>query len=336
MDDEAGAEAEVKSSVMRRSSVLVFCSALAAPLGWSPNALGADTPADVSARQRALFERGPRAAVITRGVTATGVAAGAGTVLAVVAASKWSAASDRRDGVSRARRGTRSAMGTMCSTGTSKAPPPGPRRARSVGRAGGTQVRTAEHRRGVGIAHRASPLYGVAVTAAGVSLAGCSLRPADVTVDPTHLSWYPPAVSGTRTVPQQRAGVLLQEALAKLAAVWVETEPEGAEVTVDGAVLGWTPLALPVFLEPGQHVIGAELNGYRAARETIMATAGQTLGVTLPLEPVRVEMPVSMSGPGTEGPLAASATPGDPRERASAPGMSGSAGTSRRVSDAGK
>ncbi|WP_437853196.1 PEGA domain-containing protein [Sorangium sp. So ce363] len=171
------------------------------------------------------------------------------------------------------------------------------------------QVRTAEHRRGVGIAHPASPLYGVAVTAAGVSLAGCFLRPADVTVDPTHLSWYRPEVSATRTVPQQRAGVLLKEALAKLAAVWVETEPEGAEVTVDGAVLGWTPLALPVFLEPGQHVIGAQLNGYMAARETIMATAGHTLRVTLQLAPVRVVMPVSVSGPGTEGPPAASAAP---------------------------
>ncbi|WP_437598183.1 hypothetical protein WMF28_36400 [Sorangium sp. So ce590] len=40
---------------------------------------------------------GPRTAVITGGVVAAGVAAGVGTVLAVVAASKWSAASDQRD-----------------------------------------------------------------------------------------------------------------------------------------------------------------------------------------------------------------------------------------------
>ncbi|WP_441292067.1 PEGA domain-containing protein [Sorangium sp. KYC3313] len=60
MDDETAAEAEVKSSVMRRSSVLVLCSALAAPLAWSPNALATDTPADASARQRALFDKGVR------------------------------------------------------------------------------------------------------------------------------------------------------------------------------------------------------------------------------------------------------------------------------------
>ncbi|WP_437901706.1 PEGA domain-containing protein [Sorangium sp. So ce124] len=58
VDDEA--EAEVKGGVMRRSSVLVLCSALAAPLAWSPNALAADTPADASARQRALFDKGVR------------------------------------------------------------------------------------------------------------------------------------------------------------------------------------------------------------------------------------------------------------------------------------
>ncbi|WP_438033314.1 PEGA domain-containing protein [Sorangium sp. So ce204] len=40
---------------------------------------------------------GPRRAVITGGAVAAGVAAGVGTVLAVVAASKWSAASDQRD-----------------------------------------------------------------------------------------------------------------------------------------------------------------------------------------------------------------------------------------------
>ncbi|WP_437709325.1 hypothetical protein WMF45_33515 [Sorangium sp. So ce448] len=51
---------EVKSSVMRRSSILVLCSALAAPISWSPSALAADTPADVSARQRALFDKGVR------------------------------------------------------------------------------------------------------------------------------------------------------------------------------------------------------------------------------------------------------------------------------------
>ncbi|WP_438033309.1 PEGA domain-containing protein [Sorangium sp. So ce204] len=58
VDDET--EAELKGGVMRRSSILVLCSALAAPLVWSPNAVAADTPADVSARQRALFQKGIR------------------------------------------------------------------------------------------------------------------------------------------------------------------------------------------------------------------------------------------------------------------------------------
>ncbi|WP_437709321.1 PEGA domain-containing protein [Sorangium sp. So ce448] len=45
---------------MRRSHVLMLCSALAAPLAWSPDVRAADPPADVSARQRALFDKGVR------------------------------------------------------------------------------------------------------------------------------------------------------------------------------------------------------------------------------------------------------------------------------------
>ena len=57
VDDEAEAEAEVRDSVMRTSCAVMLCSALAAPLAWSSSALAADPPADVSARQRALFDK---------------------------------------------------------------------------------------------------------------------------------------------------------------------------------------------------------------------------------------------------------------------------------------
>ncbi|MGK3968880.1 hypothetical protein WMF38_37240 [Sorangium sp. So ce118] len=79
-----------------------------APVGRSAPAVGG---ADVSAGAKpkapaagAQVEQragGPRTAVITGGVVAAGVAAGIGTVLAVVAASKWSAASDQRDELTR-------------------------------------------------------------------------------------------------------------------------------------------------------------------------------------------------------------------------------------------
>ncbi|XXY53944.1 hypothetical protein WME91_22665 [Sorangium sp. So ce269] len=79
-----------------------------APVGRSASAVGG---ADVSAGAKpkapaagAQVEQragGPRTAVITGGVVAAGVAAGIGTVLAVVAASKWSAASDQRDELTR-------------------------------------------------------------------------------------------------------------------------------------------------------------------------------------------------------------------------------------------
>ncbi|WP_437709316.1 PEGA domain-containing protein [Sorangium sp. So ce448] len=60
MDDETAADGGARSEVMRRLRVWVLCSALAGPLAWSPSAGAADPPADVSARQRALFDKGVR------------------------------------------------------------------------------------------------------------------------------------------------------------------------------------------------------------------------------------------------------------------------------------
>ncbi|WP_437953844.1 PEGA domain-containing protein [Sorangium sp. So ce296] len=124
-----------------------------------------------------------------------------------------------------------------------------------------------------------------------------------------HLSWYLREAPAERTVQRQRAEVLLKEALAKVAAITIATEPEGAEVTVDGAVVGRTPLALPVFLEPGPHAISAALDGYTAERQQIEPAAGYTGGITLHLEPARAEAQAALGAPSAEGPRAAREAP---------------------------
>ncbi|MGK4002873.1 PEGA domain-containing protein [Sorangium sp. So ce1036] len=121
-----------------------------------------------------------------------------------------------------------------------------------------------------------------------------------------HLSWYLREAPATRVTQRQRAEVLLKEALAKVAAITVKTEPEGAEVTVDGAEMGRTPLALPVFLEPGQHMIQAELDGYKPAQERIEPKAGDVVGMKLYLVRRDAEEPAAVEAPGTTGPRAAS------------------------------
>jgi hypothetical protein len=83
---------------------------------------------------------------------------------------------------------------------------------------------------------------------------------------------------------RQRAEALLKEVLAKVASVTVRVAPEGAEVAVDGVVVGAAPLAAPVFLEPGEHAIAARLDGYERARQVITAKAGTVETVELRLE----------------------------------------------------
>lgn len=124
-----------------------------------------------------------------------------------------------------------------------------------------------------------------------------------------HLSWYLREAPAERTAQRQRAEALLKEALAKIAAITIATEPEGAEVKVDGAVVGRTPLALPVFLEPGRHAISAELGGYKPQRELIEPAAGDAVRITLRLVRSDAEARAAVDAPATAGPRAASEAP---------------------------
>ncbi|XXT19274.1 PEGA domain-containing protein [Sorangium sp. So ce429] len=124
-----------------------------------------------------------------------------------------------------------------------------------------------------------------------------------------HLAWYLREAPAERTAQRQRAEVLLKEALAKVAAITITTEPQGADVKVDGAVAGRTPLALPVFLEPGRHVIGAELDGYKPTQEKIEPAVGHATGITLHLVRSDAEASAAVSASSTAGPRAVSEAP---------------------------
>ncbi|WP_437647904.1 PEGA domain-containing protein [Sorangium sp. So ce362] len=135
-----------------------------------------------------------------------------------------------------------------------------------------------------------------------------------------HLSWYLREAPAERTAQRQRAEVLLKEALAKVAAITITTEPKGADVKVNGAAAGRTPLALPVFLEPGRHVVGAELDGYKPAQEQIEPAAGHAIGITLHLVRRDAEAPAAAGASSAAGPRAAShAAPAKRPETTAAP-----------------
>ncbi|MGE0789840.1 MAG: PEGA domain-containing protein [Sandaracinaceae bacterium] len=61
----------------------------------------------------------------------------------------------------------------------------------------------------------------------------------------------------------------------------VRCEVPGVRILVDGSERGVSPLAGPLRLAPGEHVVIGRREGYRDAREQVVATGGQRSAVTL-------------------------------------------------------
>lgn len=81
---------------------------------------------------------------------------------------------------------------------------------------------------------------------------------------------------------RKRVGAALLQAKTHVATLLVKTNREGANVRVDGKLIGKSPLAAPVFLEPGAHEISVQLESNSIARPLAL-NAGQELQVDLPL-----------------------------------------------------
>jgi hypothetical protein len=71
------------------------------------------------------------------------------------------------------------------------------------------------------------------------------------------------------------------ELLPFAAVVSVTTEPPGADVTIDGKLVGQTPLKTEV--EAGQHELRVSLDGYHDGAKDITLQAGESYKVELPL-----------------------------------------------------
>ncbi|WP_242516466.1 PEGA domain-containing protein [Sorangium cellulosum] len=99
-----------------------------------------------------------------------------------------------------------------------------------------------------------------------------------------YLTRYLREAPASKVRERQAAEASLKEALAKVASVTVQVAPQGAEVTVDRAAVGRAPLPDPVFLDPGQHEIGARLEGHVPEKRPIEAAAGAAETVVLQLD----------------------------------------------------
>jgi hypothetical protein len=110
-----------------------------------------------------------------------------------------------------------------------------------------------------------------------------------------HLAFFLRETRDLQTIDARDRSTLawdLERAKAKIGVVTTLVEPVGAEVLVDGAPLGRAPLADPVFVDPGRHVIEARLPGYPAVVASRDLVPGATAQLTLKLtQVVAVEPP---------------------------------------------
>ncbi|WP_437279879.1 PEGA domain-containing protein [Sorangium sp. So ce375] len=107
-----------------------------------------------------------------------------------------------------------------------------------------------------------------------------------------------------------------EEARAKVGTLVVRTDVEGARVFVDGTLRGLTPLADPVFVEPGAHVISVEHEGYETQKMTAQLGAGGTIEKELQLKrkaagapPTAMKVPETGEAPLTKLPETTAASP---------------------------
>ncbi|WP_437798769.1 PEGA domain-containing protein [Sorangium sp. So ce693] len=79
------------------------------------------------------------------------------------------------------------------------------------------------------------------------------------------------------------------ESRAQVGAVTVTVRVVGAEVLVDGKVVGKAPLEGEVFVDPGERRLEARLEGYMPASQMVQVARGGTAEVTLAMAPVKSE-----------------------------------------------
>jgi hypothetical protein len=87
--------------------------------------------------------------------------------------------------------------------------------------------------------------------------------------------------------PEQlaRARTVLAEQAARIGRVRVTTRPEGAHLEVDGVTAGKSPLAEPLQVASGTHVIGAVLEEHAPVRREVTVAGNQEVALELELVP---------------------------------------------------
>lgn len=134
------------------------------------------------------------------------------------------------------------------------------------------------------------------------------------------LESYPP--TGKQDA-RRRIEELFRKAKQRVAKVSVAADKDGAELLLDGKVIGRSPLGQAIFVEPGLHELEARLEGHETARAELDAKAGAEASVTLAMKASSPAPAKALPGNGRAGDGASGSRPGSER-----PGAAGETGQS--------
>jgi hypothetical protein len=123
------------------------------------------------------------------------------------------------------------------------------------------------------------------------NLADCELQMGKTRDAAEHAAFYLRNAPADR---RERAQALLDKAQAGTGTLTVAVDQIGADVVVDGAIVGKSPLLEPVFVDPGQHTVEARLRaGFATAPVDVLAGVRKDVALVLkeaqtpPIRPVR-------------------------------------------------
>lgn len=121
-----------------------------------------------------------------------------------------------------------------------------------------------------------------------------------------HLSFFLREAPDVSARDRQTTEDLLAKAKSKIGTVTVSVNVDQAEVLVDGRTVGASPLAGPVFIEPGSRKIEVRRAGFAPASQGVEVAAGSAPVVELKLTPALQSalVPARTPGPALELPRA--------------------------------
>ncbi len=105
-----------------------------------------------------------------------------------------------------------------------------------------------------------------------------------------HLELYLREVRVSTIEDKQAAQKLFGEVTEKLGTWIVKVSIEGADVYLDGKLVGKSPLAAPLFVEPNSHEVEARKEGFLSEKDMLVAAPNTESETMLAMKPVPVEI----------------------------------------------